>query len=65
MTHPLADNCPHCRTRTTPWTFALIANGDEAHAGYRCPRCGWTWSCGWLMHSLGPEGRAFVYEWAA
>jgi transposase-like protein len=39
----VTDGCPNCATRGTAARFGYSIDDDLVH-GYRCPRCGCTWT---------------------
>jgi hypothetical protein len=55
-----ADACERC-CRYDVLPEAAVADGaDGIVAGYRCPGCRWTWTCGWTVvpgRPLPPEPR--------
>lgn len=47
-THPLSDGCPNCvSTYNRPVRYRI--QGNSYLAQYRCSRCLWSWTCGWLL----------------
>lgn len=42
-----ADACEHCGKYDVVPEAAVMDGADGFVAGYRCPACGHTWTCGW------------------
>jgi len=54
------DTCDRCGRQYVAPEAGVLDGADGLVAGYRCPNCRWTWTCGWQTvpgRTIPPEPR--------